>query len=172
MAGINNPAAGTRVVFIASISAVAAVVLLCVHAGHEATPAELMQLRQARWGSVWARGPPAAGRQQMLLGGDGLVTTGDSVDGRKTTRGLHTDCLPGVLRSDCSPAQEDGNYTYICIYICVLYTYMYIYIYIYVYIHQFVYIHICAYVCMCICTHTHIYIYIYICIYIYIYINI
>eukprot|EP00961_Rhodomonas_salina_P104367 1404687-Rhodomonas_salina.6 len=47
----------------------------------------------------------------MLFGGDGLVTTGDYVDGRRTTPGLHTNCIPGVLRSDCSPAQEDGAWS-------------------------------------------------------------
>ena len=36
------------------------------------------------------------GVSQMLWGGDGLVTTGDYVDGRKTGPGLHTDCLPGI----------------------------------------------------------------------------
>jgi len=41
----------------------------------------------------------------------GLVTTGDYVDGRKTTPGLQTNCLPGVLRSDCGPAQEDGAWS-------------------------------------------------------------
>ena len=33
---------------------------------------------------------------QMLWGGDGLVTTGNYVDGRKTVPGLHTDCIPGL----------------------------------------------------------------------------
>ena len=47
----------------------------------------------------------------LLFGGDGLVTTGDYVDGRPTTPGLQTDCIPGVLRSDCSPAQEDGAWS-------------------------------------------------------------
>ena len=36
---------------------------------------------------------------QQLWGGDGLVTTGDYVDGRKTVPGLHTDCIPG--RNHC-----------------------------------------------------------------------
>lgn len=103
--------AGTRVVYLASISAFAAVCLLCVNVRHETSPGELAQLReqQARWGSVWAAANTP--RQQMLWGGDGLVTTGDYVDGRPTVRGLHTDCLPGVLRSDCSPAQEDGAWS-------------------------------------------------------------
>lgn len=48
---------------------------------------------------------------QMLFGGAGLVTTGKSVDGRPTVPGLHTDCVPGVLRSDCSPQQEDGAWS-------------------------------------------------------------
>jgi hypothetical protein len=38
-------------------------------------------------------------------GGKGKVTTGTSVDGRPTVPGLQTDCIPGVLGSDCSPAQ-------------------------------------------------------------------
>eukprot|EP00286_Rhodomonas_abbreviata_P013418 CAMPEP_0181321606 /NCGR_PEP_ID=MMETSP1101-20121128/18782_1 /TAXON_ID=46948 /ORGANISM="Rhodomonas abbreviata, Strain Caron Lab Isolate" /LENGTH=229 /DNA_ID=CAMNT_0023429459 /DNA_START=12 /DNA_END=701 /DNA_ORIENTATION=+ len=50
-------------------------------------------------------------RQQILWGGQGAVTTGTSVDGRPTVPGLHTDCIPGVLRSDCSPAQEDGAWS-------------------------------------------------------------
>jgi hypothetical protein len=33
------------------------------------------------------------------------MTTGASVDGRPTVPGLQTDCIPGVLGSDCSPAQ-------------------------------------------------------------------
>ena len=48
---------------------------------------------------------------QQLYGGAGLVTTGKSVDGRPTVPGLHTDCVPGVLTSDCSPAQEDGAWS-------------------------------------------------------------
>jgi hypothetical protein len=48
---------------------------------------------------------------QKLYGGAGLVTTGKSVDGRPTVPGLHTDCVPGVLTSDCSPAQEDGAWS-------------------------------------------------------------
>jgi len=48
---------------------------------------------------------------QELFGGQGLVTTGTHVDGRKTVPGLHTDCVPGVLSSDCSPAQEDGAWS-------------------------------------------------------------
>jgi hypothetical protein len=35
------------------------------------------------------------GKTVELWGGDGLVTTGDYVDGRKTVPGLHTDCIPG-----------------------------------------------------------------------------
>ncbi len=38
------------------------------------------------------------GGSQMLWGGDGLVTTGDYVDGRKTVPGLHTDCIPGITK--------------------------------------------------------------------------
>ena len=34
---------------------------------------------------------------QFLWGGDGLVTTGNYVDGRRTVPGLHTDCIPGRL---------------------------------------------------------------------------
>lgn len=44
-------------------------------------------------------------RLVALWGGAGKATTGTSVDGRKTVPGLHTDCIPGVLSSDCSPAQ-------------------------------------------------------------------
>jgi len=44
-------------------------------------------------------------------GGKGKVTTGTSVDGRPTVPGLQTDCIPGVLGSDCSPAQEDGAWS-------------------------------------------------------------
>lgn len=33
------------------------------------------------------------------------------MDGRPTVPGLETDCIPGVLRSDCSPAQEDGAWS-------------------------------------------------------------
>ena len=47
----------------------------------------------------------------MLWGGEGKVTTGTSVDGRRTVPGLHTDCVPGELHSDCSPAQEDGAWS-------------------------------------------------------------
>jgi hypothetical protein len=50
-------------------------------------------------------------RQIMLWGGEGKVTTSSSVDGRKTVPGLRTDCIPGVLHSDCSPQQEDGAWS-------------------------------------------------------------
>jgi hypothetical protein len=50
-------------------------------------------------------------RSSMLWGGQGKVTTGTSVDGRRTVPGLHTDCVPGVLHSDCSPQQEDGAWS-------------------------------------------------------------
>lgn len=88
----------------------AAVALLCASAQQTARPAAVAQLQRQpgaglRWGSVWA------GREQMLWGGPGKVTTGDYVDGRPTTPGLHTDCEPGVLFSDCSPAQEDGAWS-------------------------------------------------------------
>ena len=39
------------------------------------------------------------------------MTTGSSVDGRPTVPGLQTDCIPGVLKSDCSPQQEDGAWS-------------------------------------------------------------
>lgn len=96
---MRDAARGMRCVYFAAISTVAAVGLLClsVQTRGERSPAELSQ------------------RQQMLadfdVRGDGLVTTGDYVDGRPTVRGLHTDCVPGVLRSDCSPAQEDGAWS-------------------------------------------------------------
>ena len=44
-------------------------------------------------------------------GGTGKATTGKAVDGRPTVPGLHTDCIPGVLSSDCSPQQEDGAWS-------------------------------------------------------------
>ena len=50
-------------------------------------------------------------RESMLFGGKGKATTGSRVDGRPTVPGLETDCLPGVLGSDCSPAQEDGAWS-------------------------------------------------------------
>ena len=105
-----DAAAGMRCVHLAGISAMAAVALLCVSAQQTARPAAVAQLQRQpgaglRWGSVWA------GREQMLWGGPGKVTTGDYVDGRPTTPGLHTDCEPGVLFSDCSPAQEDGAWS-------------------------------------------------------------
>ena len=50
-------------------------------------------------------------RLSILFGGNGKVTTGTSVDGRPTVPGLHTDCIPGVLHSDCSPQQEDGAWS-------------------------------------------------------------
>ncbi len=50
-------------------------------------------------------------KSTMLWGGQGKVTTGTSVDGRRTVPGLHTDCVPGVLHSDCSPQQEDGAWS-------------------------------------------------------------
>jgi hypothetical protein len=50
-------------------------------------------------------------RSSMLWGGQGKATTGTSVDGRPTVPGLHTDCIPGVLHSDCSPQQEDGAWS-------------------------------------------------------------
>jgi hypothetical protein len=40
-----------------------------------------------------------------------LVFAGTSVDGRPTVPGLHTDCVPGELRSDCSGPQEDGAWS-------------------------------------------------------------
>ena len=73
----------------------------------------------AEWGSFWGAGFAALscigllcvlivreandsprsllGGSQMLWGGDGLVTTGDYVDGRRTVPGLHTDCIPGIM---------------------------------------------------------------------------
>lgn len=99
-----------RCVYLAAVATVAAVGLLCLSV-QDRSPAELAQLREER--GLMTVGQLA--RQQMLadfdVRGDGLVTTGDYVDGRPTTRGLHTDCLPGVLRSDCSPAQEDGAWS-------------------------------------------------------------
>ena len=112
MATIMQPsaAAGMRWVYVAGVSAMAAVALLCVGAHQEARPATVAELQRqsARWGSVWA---PAREQFSMLWGGRGKVTTGDYVDGRPTTPGLNTDCVPGVLYSDCSPAQEDGAWS-------------------------------------------------------------
>jgi hypothetical protein len=114
MATMQAAAAGMRCVYIAGVSAMAAVALLCVGAHQEARPATVTDLQRqsaartaaGRWGSVWA-----PGRELLLWGGRGTVTTGDYVDGRPTTPGLHTDCVPGVLYSDCSPAQEDGAWS-------------------------------------------------------------
>ena len=103
-------AAGMRCVYLASLLAMAAVALLAMEAhpgaGEPMATAELAQVLQtARWGSMWGQ------RQQMLWGGNGKVTTGYYVDGRPTTPGLHTDCVPGEIFSDCSPAQEDGAWS-------------------------------------------------------------
>ena len=56
-------------------------------------------------GEEGVAGWEGAAQLQGLWGGAGKVVTGTSVDGRRTVPGLHTDCVPGVLSSDCSPAQ-------------------------------------------------------------------
>ena len=90
--GMRDAAAGYRCVYAASLLALAAVCSLMLEA-------------KAR--------PHAAATSvhSMLWGGLGRVTTGDYVDGRPTTPGLHTDCVPGETDSDCSPAQEDGAWS-------------------------------------------------------------
>lgn len=62
-------------------------------------PSEGSSMGMGGWGGV------RQARLVALWGGAGKATTGTSVDGRKTVPGLHTDCIPGVLSSDCSPAQ-------------------------------------------------------------------
>jgi hypothetical protein len=96
-----------RVVYFAAVLSVAAVFVLCLSSG-DSEPASLSQLQ--RHMNMLHRASVQE-RKQMLFGGDGLITTGDYVDGRPTTPGLQTDCIPGVLRSDCSPAQEDGAWS-------------------------------------------------------------
>mmetsp|Transcript_32707 Transcript_32707/g.77064 ORF Transcript_32707/g.77064 Transcript_32707/m.77064 type:complete len:246 (+) Transcript_32707:172-909(+) len=96
-----------RAIYLTATMAIAAVGIISMQSGghsRTAAPTELASLRQVAVLNALAR-------QQMLFGGDGLVTTGDYVDGRRTTPGLHTNCIPGVLRSDCSPAQEDGAWS-------------------------------------------------------------
>ena len=65
---------------------------------------EYVVISPGRWGGE-VRGGMRQARLVALWGGQGKVTTGTSVDGRKTVPGLQTDCIPGVLSSDCSPAQ-------------------------------------------------------------------
>jgi hypothetical protein len=66
---------------------------------------EYVVISPERWGGGVGGGRSRQARLVALWGGQGKVTTGTSVDGRKTVPGLQTDCIPGVLSSDCSPAQ-------------------------------------------------------------------
>lgn len=124
---MTDPVAGMRAVWAAALMTMAAVVILCLAAHSESRAVtSLVQLRQRKqmlWGGFL---PPSISGAMgsdthwerdshehipLNVRGKGLVTTGDYVDGRKTTAGLQTNCLPGVLRSDCSPAQEDGAWS-------------------------------------------------------------
>jgi len=99
-------------VYLATTLAVAAVGLLALFSKNDGRGSGAAALTSLEQIAVLDLSPnQALARQQMLWGGDGLVTTGDYVDGRRTTPGLHTNCIPGVLRSDCSPAQEDGAWS-------------------------------------------------------------
>mmetsp|Transcript_30621 Transcript_30621/g.98567 ORF Transcript_30621/g.98567 Transcript_30621/m.98567 type:complete len:255 (-) Transcript_30621:40-804(-) len=106
-----------QVAYASAILSVLCLGLICMKFGNQQNPSEQLEVFQrsvrgpkGRWG-VQLLVPYSKARKQSLWGGDGLVTTGDYVDGRKTVPGLHTDCIPGVLRSDCSPAQEDGAWS-------------------------------------------------------------
>lgn len=77
---------------------------------------QLSSVQEGGWGQRGderngGMGDVQGSRIQLLWGGSGKATTGTNVDGRPTVPGLHTDCIPGVLRSDCSPAQEDGAWS-------------------------------------------------------------
>eukprot|EP00960_Hanusia_phi_P067128 766552-Hanusia_phi.AAC.2 len=103
--------------YVSAILAALFLGLICMRYGNDRSPTEKIEIFQSsakgpmgRWGVKFLVSKRKA-REQLLWGGNGLVTTGDYVDGRKTVPGLHTDCIPGVLRSDCSPAQEDGAWS-------------------------------------------------------------